>query len=339
MDRVILKRFVWPVVALVALLVIGTVGYRLIAGPDCALVDAFYMTMITITTIGFGEVIEVAVLPGGRLFTIFIAVAGIGVLFYIITNFTALLVEGEVTKSFRRRKMERKVKDYKDHYIICGVGELGVHIANELSATKRPYVIVEVDKSKIDRLLDGDKNRVFIEGDATDNTTLLKAGIGQARGLFATLRDDNHNLVVVLTARQLNPGIRVVSRCSELRNSDKMKKAGADAVISPGFIGGLRMASEMVRPAVVSFLDTMLRDREENLRVEEVDVPAAYSGQTIASLKLKKYPKILLLAVKVKADWTYNPPDDAVLQPESTLVFMGRPEDRSALEKDLQNVA
>jgi len=336
MDRVILKRFIWPVVALIALLVIGTVGYRLIAGPHCSLIDAFYMTMITITTIGFGEVIEVAMLPGGRLFTIFIAIAGIGVLFYIITNFTALVVEGEITKSFRRRKMERKVKDYKDHYIICGVGELGVHISDELTATRRPHVIVETDKSKIDRLLDADKNRVFIEGDATDNATLLKAGIGQARGLFATLRDDNHNLVVVLTARQLNPDIRVVSRCSELRNSDKMKKAGADAVISPGFIGGLRMASEMVRPAVVSFLDTMLRDREKNLRVEEVGVPAAYSGKTISSLKLKRYPNLLLLAVKAKAEWTYNPPDDTVIEPESTLVFLGRPEDRHELEKEFQ---
>jgi voltage-gated potassium channel len=335
MDRKILKRFIWPVAALVAVLLIGTIGYRVIAGPQCSLLDSFYMTVITISTIGFGEVIEVALIPGGRIFTIFIAVAGIGVLFYIITNLTALLVEGELTKSFRRRKMERKAREYKDHYIICGSGDLGLHISNELTATKRPHVMVDTSKEAADRFLETTKNGVFIEGDATDNDTLIKAGIEQARGLFAALGDDNQNLVVVLTAKQLNPKLRVVSRCNEISNSDKMKKAGADAVISPSLIGGLRMASEMVRPTVVSFLDIMLRDREQNLRVEEVPVPSAFSGQSISSLKLKKHPKMLLLAVRTGEDWTYNPPEDYVMKPKSTLVFIGSPKDRQELTKEL----
>ena len=335
MDTKILKRFIWPVAALIAVLLIGTIGYRLIAGPQYSLFDTFYMTVITISTIGFGEVIEVALIPGGRIFTIFIAIAGIGVLFYIITNLTALLVEGEITKSFRRRKMERKVKDYKDHYIICGSGDLGSHISDELTATKRLHVMVDISKDTADKFLDTAKGRVFIEGDATENDTLLKAGIGQARGLFAALGDDNQNLVVTLTAKQLNPELRVVSRCNELNNSDKMKKAGADAVISPCLIGGLRMASEMVRPTVVSFLDVMLRDREQNLRVEEVPIPPAFSGQSISSLKLKKHPKILPLAVRTGEEWTYNPPEDHVMKPESTLVFIGSPKDRQELAKEL----
>jgi voltage-gated potassium channel len=339
MDTKILKRFIWPVAALIAVLVIGTIGYRLMAGPQYSFLDTFYMTVITISTIGFGEIIEVALIPGGRLFTIFIAIAGIGVLFYIITNLTALLVEGEITKSFRRRKMERKAKDYTDHYIICGTGDLGLYISDELTATKRPHVMVDINKDTIDKILDTAKGRVFIEGNATDNDTLLKAGIMQARGLFAALGDDNQNLVVTLTAKQLNPHLRVVSRCNELNNSDKMKKAGADAVISPCLIGGLRMASEMVRPTVVSFLDIMLRDREKNLRVEEVHTPPSLSGQTISSLKLKRHPEILLLAIRTKGEWTYNPPDDCVIKPESTLVFIGSPKARQELEKELNRAA
>ena len=331
----LLRRFLWPGALLIAVLVIGTVGYRFIAGQGYSFLDTFYMTVITITTIGFGEIINVSAVPAGRVFTIFIAVAGIGVLFYMITHFTALVVEGELTKSFRRSKMEKKAKNYRGHYIICGVGELGLHIVNELAATKRPHVIVDISRGSIDRFSEIVKDGVFIEGDATDNNTLLKAGITEAGGIFATLGDDNQNLVVALTAKQLNPDIRVVARCNELKNSDKMQKAGADAVISPSLIGGLRMASEMIRPTVVSFLDTMLRDREKNLRVEEVSVPDSLIGKNLASLRLDRFPGILLLAIKTKDGWIYNPPHDCAIKPESTLVFIGGPEDRVELGRKL----
>jgi voltage-gated potassium channel len=331
----LLRRFIWPGAALIAVLVIGTVGYWFMGGQQYSFLDTFYMTVITITTIGFGEIINVSAIPAGRVFTIFIAIAGIGVLFYMITNFTALVVEGELTKSFRRSKMEKKAKNYRGHYIICGVGELGLHIVNELAATKRPYVIVDISRESIDRFSQVVKDGVFIEGDATDNNTLLKAGIKEASGIFATLGDDNQNLVVALTAKQLSPGIRVVARCNELKNSDKMQKAGADAVISPSLIGGLRMASEMIRPTVVSFLDTMLRDREKNLRVEEVSVPDSLIGKDLASLRLDRFPGILLLAIKTKDGWIYNPPSDCAIKPKSTLVFIGGPEDRVELERKL----
>lgn len=335
MYRALFKRFLWPIALLVAIIIIGTVGYWSMTGQQYSLLDTFYMTLITISTIGFGEVIDISLIPAARVFTIFIAIAGIGVLFYIITNLTALLVEGELTKSFRRGKMEKKARDLQDHFVICGSGGLGQHIAAELTATRRPYVIIDNDKEAIEKILETGKDKVVIEGDATDNSTLEKAGIDKARGLFSALGDDNHNLVVTLTARQLNPRIRVVTRCNDLKNSDKMLKAGADRIISPFLIGGLRMASEMIRPSVVTFLDKMLRDGEKNLRVEEVGVPGSMSGGTIASLRLGRYPSILLVAVRVGEDWTYNPPADAVIQPGSTLIFIGGPEDRHKLERDL----
>jgi voltage-gated potassium channel len=325
------RKFIWSGAILIAIILIGTVGYWFIGGRQYSFVDTLYMTIITISTIGFGEIINLSGNAVGRIFTIFIAISGVGVLLYVVTNLTALVVEGELSESFRRRRMEKTAGNSRDHYIVCGLGSVGFYIVSELYATKRPHVIVDADKKNIERSLESLQNEVFIEGDATDSVTLLKAGIEKAKGLFAVTGDDNQNLVVSLTAKQLNPNLRVVARCNEIKNSGKMKKAGADAVVSPTAIGGLRMASEMVRPSVVSFLDIMLRDREKNLRVEEFPVPDSFVGKPVSALNLKRYTHALLLAVKTGEDWVYNPSDNYIIAPENTLVFMTTPEGRGEL--------
>lgn len=329
----IYKKFLWAGISLVFVLVIGTVGYWFVGRGQYSLMDCLYMTVITIATIGYGEIIDMSGNPAGRGFTIFIALFGIGTLTYILSNFTAFIVEGELNETFRRKRMEKMIKKFRDHYIVCGIEGVGFHIVSELYDTKRPHVIVDIDRKKIEKVLETFQERVYIEGDATDSDTLLKAGIMEAKGLFAVSGDDNQNLVISLTAKQLTPNIRVVARCHDLKNIDKMKKAGADAVVSPTFIGGLRMASEMVRPTVVSFLDIMLRDREKNLRVEEVAVPESFAGKSISDLNLKKYPPILLLAVRTKDDWIFNPSDDYIAGHENSLIFMTTPEERFELEK------
>ncbi|OGN95927.1 MAG: potassium transporter TrkA [Chloroflexi bacterium RBG_13_51_36] len=331
MSSRVYRRFGWAAVILAVILLIGTVGYWFIGGRQYSFVDTLYMTVITITTIGFEEVIDLSGNVGGRIFTIFIAVAGVGVMAYIFTNITALVVEGQLTESFRRRRMEKIAGNYKDHYIVCGLGRVGSYIANELHATKRPHVVVDVNKSNLGADLESFGDEVFIEGDATDSDTLLKAGVEKAAGLFAVAGDDNQNLVVSLTAKQLNPKLRVVARCNDMRNGEKMKKAGADAVVSPCAIGGLRMASEMVRPTVVSFLDIMLRDREKNLRVEELPVPESFVGRPISALNLKRFPHALLLAAKTGDNWVYNPSENYVIDRKNTLVFMTTPEGRDEL--------
>lgn len=333
------RRLFWPGAILVAVFVIGTVGFWFIGGGRYSIVDALYMTFITVATIGFGEVIDLSGNPAGRAFTMLIAISGIGTFMYVLTNVTALTVEGELTEFFRRRRMEKTARKYYDHYIICGLGSVGLHIVNELKATKRQYVVVDADRNIIAKLLELHPEAVVIEGDATDNTTLLTAGIERARGLFAVTEDDNQNLVISLTARQLNSRLRVVAQCTEMGNSEKMKKAGADAVVCPSLIGGLRMASEMIRPTTVSFLDIMLRDRDRNLRVEEVEVPESCAGKAISALNLKRYPHALLLAAKTGEGWVYNPPEDYVLMPQSTLVFMTTPEGREELEASFETVS
>ncbi|MHA1939797.1 MAG: potassium channel family protein, partial [Candidatus Thorarchaeota archaeon] len=201
------RRFILAGLVLIGVLSVGTAGYWLIGERQPSFLDSLYMTVITISTIGYGEIIQLSDNPTGRVFTIFIALGGISVLFYIITNFTAFVIEGDLKDSFWRRKMEKMAKDFRDHYVVCGLGTVGTHIANELSATRRPYVIVDTDKGNLERLPDDFRNQVFIEGDATDDNALLKAGIERAKGLFAVTGDDNQNLVVCITARQLNPGL------------------------------------------------------------------------------------------------------------------------------------
>ena len=330
------KKYFWCVIILVVIVTVGTFGYWLLTGGRYPFIDYLYMTVITITTIGYGEIIDLAGNTAGRVFTIFIALSGIGVLAYMVTNITATVVEGELTKSFRRRRMEKIAKKANGHYIVCGMGWAGLHIVHELQETKRPYVIIDISQSKIAKTLETISGEVFIEGDATDNDTLLKAGIEKASGLFAVTGDDNQNLVICLSARQLNSGLRIVAQCNEMRHLEKMKKAGADAVVSPGYISGMRIASEMIRPTVVSFLDKMMRGRDESLRVEEVVIPKSFVGKALSALNLKQYPRTLLLAVKKGDDWVYNPSrSDFIIESDNKIIVMTTPEERCDLENGL----
>jgi voltage-gated potassium channel len=235
--------------------------------------------------------------------------------------------------------MEKRIERMASHFIVCGADGVGTHIARELRATDRPFVVVDLDREKADRLaVDGEEPAVVV-GDATDNETLRRAGIDRAQGLFAVTGDDNQNMVISLSARQLNPKIRLVARCEEMRNLEKMQRAGADAAVSPTSIGGMRMASVMLRPAVVTFLDVMLRREDENLRIEELPVPAGWAGRPLAALGLERYRRLLLLAVRRGPGWTYNPPRDHVMAEGDTLVFMGAPAERVELEKALAATA
>lgn len=316
-------------------LLTGTMGYWLLSGREYSLMDCLYMTMITVTTIGFGEVIDLSHNPAGRIFTIVVAVAGIGLLTYLLSTLTAFVVGEELKERFTRKRMEKIASGMKDHYIICGVGLLGRHIVNELAATNRSYVVVDVDRDRIESLQQLFPQVVFIDGDATNEEILLKAGIRQAKGLFAATDDDNKNLVITLISKQLNPSARVVARCHDVKYEYRVKRVGADAVVCSTHIGGLRMASEMVRPTAVSFLDMMLRGRQTNLRVEEEAIPEKHLGSSISQLGLKHLPDILLLAVNRKDGWVYNPREDYVFEPGDKIVFLSSPEQRKQFQRAL----
>lgn len=337
-DRVtqkIVKRLTEVIILLLLILLGSSLVYYVIGQRMYSLLDCLYMTFITISTIGYGEMIDLSASPTGRAFTMLVALCGIGTLTYGLSMATALIVEGNLTHSFRRRKMEKKIEHTKNHFIICSAERIGMHIINELTATQRPFVVIAQHQENLDALLERLPETQVLFGDPTDNEILQMAGIHRAIGLFATDTDDNRNLVICLSAIHLNPKLRIIAHVREPKNIEKMKNAGAQSVISSEQIGGLRMASEMARPAVVSFLDTMLRDNEKNLRVEEVTVPAALAGKTIQDLNLKRYRDLLLMAVRERDEWTYNPEETLSLGEGSILIFMGTPAARIQLEAEL----
>ncbi len=328
------KRNLGLFAALLIVLAVGTAGYSIIGGGRYSFIDCLYMTVITVTTIGYGEIIDLTHHPAGRVFTIFIAFSGIGIAAYFLSNVVDAMVEGRLQEAFWRRKMEREIGKLKQHYIVCCVEGVGSYIVKELSSTGRPYVIVDTEKAKVERIIGELRNELFVEGDATDSDILTRAGIHKALGLFAVKGDDNENLVISLTAKTLSSGIKVVAACNDVKNMEKIRKAGADAVVSPSYIGGLRIVSEMIRPTVVSFLDTMMRDREKNLRIEEIPLSEAFVGKPIKTLNLKNYPNILLLAIKGKEGWIYNPDEHYILKQDDTLIIMTTPGERLELEKN-----
>lgn len=329
------RQLIGSLFLLLLVIAISTTGYWIISDGQSSLIDCFYMTSITITTIGYGEIVDLSHHPFGRLFTVGVAFSGVGLLTYTMSQVAAIVVDGYLTGTLQRRKMESEIARLTNHYLICSLGHEASYILKEMTLTGRPCVIVDASRERIQRVKDSFPDIPYVEGDPTDNDILLKAGLERASGVFAVDEDDSHNLVISLTARQLNPNLRIVARCANIKNVEKVRKAGADSVISPEFTGGLRMASEMVRPAVVSFLDTMLRDRDRNLRIEEIQVPASRVGTPLSSLPLSQHHDCLLMAVKHGSEWTYNPPDDFLLPADSQLILMTPATSRQALEAAL----
>jgi len=315
---------------------IGMVGFYVIGRPEAELVDAFYMTSITLTTIGYGEVIPVET-TAAKLFTGVYAVIGFGMFVYLFSNITAFMVEGGLDRYLWERKMHRAIENLKDHTVVCGAGNTGRHVIGELLETRRPFVVIDRDPEVV-RALHQQLGVPFpaVIGDATDDDVLRAAGVPRASGLIACLSRDNDNLVVTLSARLLAPKLRIVARCIDEREQAKIRRAGADTVVSPNMIGGIRMVSEMIRPTVVTFLDLMLRDRERRLRVEEVVVPegSPLAASTVGQLHARKIKDLLVVALRDgDGSWRYNPDEDERMRAGMTIVFMGSPEARVALEQ------
>jgi voltage-gated potassium channel len=316
--------------ALVAIFIVGTMGFQILGGPRYSWEDCFYMTFITITTIGYGEIVDVTRYEYGRLFTVFIGISGIGVLGYVLSTVTAFILEKDLNVSWRIRKMQKKINQMEGHYIVCGVGLVGTNVAHDLSVTNRPFVIVESDMDHIQRFFETHPQQLFVHGDATDNDVLLAAGVARARGVFAVAHDDSANLVISLSAKQLNPNVRVVARCHDMKNVEKTRRVGADEVISPDFSGGQRIISAMLRPNVMNFLDEMLKS-DSTLRMEEVIIPDNLVEKPLSYLYHGNHD-CLVLAVQRNGAWFFNPPADHILGHRDVLMVMTTPEGRAHLE-------
>lgn len=243
----ILRRFYIALVVLAAVIFFGTLGFRLAAEPLPSWGDALYMTLITISTVGYGEAIPLDTFAE-RMFAGCLAIAGFGVITFLFTSLTVFFLESDLDYTLRRRRMEKEIRKLKGHYIVCGFGRVGRNVADELVATQRQFVVIDTDEARLAAQLEHLPNLLHLAGDASDDDILLAADIEDAKGVFAVTGDDSRNLMIALTAKQMNSKVRVVARCHEVRNIPKLRKAGADAIVSPDFTGGMRIASAMVRP-------------------------------------------------------------------------------------------
>jgi len=329
------KRIIVSFVLFVTVFLIGVAGFKVIGGPEWSLLDAVYMTVITVGTVGYGETHDLGANPAARVFTAAYIILSLGTIAFAVTSITAFVVEGELKRILGRRKMEKEIGRLEGHDIVCGADETAQTIIQELLTTKRDFVVVDPDRAKLDKLADA-APFLFVEGDPADDEVLKKAGIERARGILLSLPTDEANLFVTVTARQLNPGIRIVAKGIDVKSHDKMVRAGADYAVSPTFIGGMRMVSQLVRPAAVTFLDMMLRERGKAFRVDEVTVEpgSPLAGKALAETPVREKRESLLVAVKREGGpgYIFNPPDNTVLQAKDVLVFITTPESRKELE-------
>jgi voltage-gated potassium channel len=321
-------------VAVISTLIYWSLG-RYYGREDWTLFDCLFMVVITLTTIGYGDWLNIKGLYLAEIHTMLLAVVGMGVPAFVITNAIGLIVEGLFSNAFRRRRMDKQIAELKDHLIICGVGTTGFHCIEELAKTHRPFVAVDENEAKLLALSRRLGDFPFIVGMAGDDDVLRKAGIVHAAGLIACLADDKDNLFVTLSARALNPRLRIISRVTDELARPKLVTAGANAVVNTTAIGGMRMVSEMVRPSVVTFLDSMLRDPDEQYRFEEITVAAGSSvaGRTLATADLRRVAEVIVVAARPAGErrFTYNPHGEFPLEAGCTVVFLGRTEDLAAL--------
>jgi voltage-gated potassium channel len=327
------KGVMYGITLLLLIHVIGTLGYMYIGRPTATWIDSFYMTFITVATIGFGEIVDLSHSPMGRLFTVFIATIGIASMSYLFSSFVALLLESDLNATLRKKRMDKAISKLTGHYIVCGIGRVGTNVAHELTKTDRTLVVIESDRDALDRWLEHHPETLYLHDDAADDDALRTAGVLNAAGVFAVTGDDSHNLMVSLSVKLLNPKARVVARLHDINNADKARRAGADEVVSPDYAGGMRIASAMVRPHVVNFMDQMLHT-DEGLRVEEVLVPNHFQPTALTKL-IPPSRDYLLMALHEQDKWVFNPAHDHVLKAGTTLILMASPGARAQLEKRL----
>jgi len=335
--------------AFVVILSTGAFGFRYIGGGATTLFDGFYMTFITVATIGYGEIVDLSHKPWGRVFNVGIAVSGIAAWTYMFSIITAVLVERSLDPERRRQRMVKAIDKLSGHYILCGMGRVGGNVARELHVTRHGYVALDEVQDMLDRHIErmreiGHEPYAML-GDAADDDTLIEAGIRHAAGLFAVTGEDAKNMVIVLTAKQLNPRLRIVARVHDVRNIEKCRRAGADEIVSPDFTGGLRMASAMLRPHAVNFMDQMLR-RSDALRVEEIALPAGLGAVALRELAPPSREYVVVAVRDGNAavptsrrmpapgdDWDFSPPVDLTLVGGQVLIVIATPAGREEIER------
>lgn len=304
------------------LLVVGTGGYCLI--EHLSILDGLYMTVITAATVGFEEPGD-GLSKAGRLFTVFVIVGAVAVGTYGIGSIFAFIVEGRLRHVLRRRRMEKKISELTDHYVVCGIGRTGWEVVSEIERIGVPYVAIDSSEEKTDRLREAFPKALTLVGNAMEEHVLEEANIRDARAVICALPDDADNIVAVLTARGLKIDLLVISRGVDEESVRKLKRAGADQVILPAQIAGTRMASFAVRPHVCDFLDFVTRGLDVTLRLEELFLPdhSPLIGKMLKESRIREVSNAMVIGILRKEGMVINPPVDTVLEGGNTLILLG----------------
>jgi len=315
---------------LLAVLAGGTAGYMLVEGWNVW--DAFYMTVTTVATVGYGEVHPLS--PRGRLFTVALIFGGVGTLFYTVTLLATIIVEGGLHQRLERRRTARMLEQIKDHFIVCGYGRIGSIIAAELHQQGVPLAVIERDPERVRQAVD--RGWLALEADASREEVLAKAGIHRARGLITAVGTDAENVFTVLTARVMRPDLFIIARVESDDAEHKLRRAGADRVISPYQIGATQMVQTALRPAVVDFFHLATSSDRLDLSMEQVHIKddSPLANQTIVDAGIRQRFGVIVVGIKrAGGGMDFNPPPEAVMRSGDELVVLGRTESVKALEK------
>ena len=321
-----------PLALIILMMLIGTIGFHVIEG--WSFLDCLYMTVITIFTVGFKEVRVLS--PQGQIFTIFVILGGVGTAIFAFTKIAEIAFEGGINKFWRRKRMEKKLKNLKDHYIICGHGRMGNIVRERLEEEKLPFVVIDIKEEQQEDLKQT-SSCLFIEGDATHEDILTKAGIKKAKGLAALLPTDADNLYLVLSAKLINPSLFILSKAMDEEAERKILQIGANKVVSPYKLSGLKIAQGLIRPTLVDFMDLIIRRKELALYMEELVVKkdSKLVNRNLTECNIRRTANVIVVAMKKPGkDIEFNPSPDSKIKTGDILLVLG---DKNAVNQ-LENI-
>ena len=323
------KKLRYSLLMLIGIIALGTCGYYFV--EHMPLFEAFYMTIITLSTVGFAEVIPLSQV--GRAMTVIIIILGISVGAYTIGVLVRALVEGELVKIYGRRKMQKQVSGLKNHFIICGFGRIGRIVCSELNADHIDFIVIEQDPSVIEYI--ETQKYLYLEMDATSEEALMQAGIMEAKGIVTAVNSDANNVFITMTAKSLRPDVFILARASEEKNEGKLFRAGATRVVSPYLIGGRRIAQMLKKPTVVDFIDIAMMGSHLGLMIEEATIgdKSNLIGKSLIDSQLRKDYGVIIVAIKkLSGDMVFNPTFSEKLEAGDVIVVIGKKEDLKRMD-------
>ncbi|PFE93753.1 potassium channel protein [Bacillus thuringiensis] len=324
------KQLWIAVICMTFVVILGTIGFMTI--EEISLFQAFWMTMITVLTVGYGDAVPVT--QAGKVFALLIIPVGVGIVTYAIGVVAAMIIEGNLFHAVRRKKMDKQIAQLKNHIIVCGCGRVGLQVVHELQEKNIPFVVVDKDESILEK-----EKLLYIHGDATEDQVLHHAGISKAAGLVAIVANDAENVFITLTARGLNDAIKIVARAEKPETEEKLRRAGANKVINPSSMAGIHIAKGIANPLTVHYIDTVLYGIEQSFVIEEILVgkDSILVGKSLLESDVRNQFDVTILAILRNGDIIHNPTGQEKLQEHDMIIVFGSVEKLRQFEKELQS--